>query len=179
LITHYLGDIHQPLHVGAEYFKADGVAFHPIRGADGFADQGGNKLALFTFTDGSFNTTGNLHSFWDGKTVDSAFGKTANTTVARRLAAQTPARWRLKGDAETWAEQMADDILPFAREARTRLEYRNIRIIRDAHFIESGEAREKRGRRRASYLRWSGGVVRNEIHKGGWRLAAVLEEALR
>jgi phage FluMu gp28-like protein len=74
---------------------------------------------------------------------------------------------------------MADGILPFARQARTRLEYRNIRVVPGTHFIESGEARERRGRRRASYSNWAAGVVRNEIHKGGWRLAAVLEEALR
>ena len=179
LLTHYLGDIHQPLHVGADFFNADGAAFHPTQSDEGFADQGGNKLTLFTFTGGSFNATGNLHSFWDGKSVDFAFGKTANTTLARRLAAQTPARWRLRGGVETWAEQMADGILPSAREARTRLEYRNIRVVPGAHFIESGEAREKRSRRRASYSNWAAGVVRHEIHKGGWRLAALLEETLR
>jgi hypothetical protein len=179
LITHYLADIHQPLHVGAEFFNADGVAFHPTPSDEGFADQGGNKLTLFTFTGRSFNATGNLHSFWDGKTVDLAFGNTADTTLARRLASQTPTRWRPRGGVETWAVQMADDILPFAREARTRLQYRNIRVVPGAHFIESGEAREKRSRRRASYSNWAAGVARQEIHKGGWRLAAVLEESLR
>jgi hypothetical protein len=178
LITHYLGDIHQPLHVGAEFFNADGHAFHPTPEDEGFGDQGGNKLTLFTFSGGRFEAVGNLHSFWDGKSVDFAFGKTADATVARRLAAQTPASWRLRGDAETWAEQLADDILPFAREARTRLEYRNIRVVPGAHFIESGEARERRPRR-VAYSNWAAGVVRQEIHKGGWRLAAVLEKALQ
>jgi hypothetical protein len=177
LITHYLGDIHQPLHVGAEFFRADGVAFHPTPGAEGFGDQGGNKLTLFTFSGRRLNAVGNLHSFWDGKSVDFAFGQTPNTTVARRLAAQTPALWRPAGDVETWAKQMANDILPFAREARRRLEYRNINIVSGERFIESGEARERR--RRVSYSRWAGNVVREEIHKGGWRLAAVLEQALR
>lgn len=178
LLTHYLGDIHQPLHVGADFFNADGNAFHPTPSDEGFSDQGGNKLTLFTFSGGSFNAVGNLHSFWDGKSVDLAFGKAANPALARRLAAQTPAGWRLSGGAETWAEQMGDDILPFAREARTRLQYRNIRVVPGAHFIESGEARERRPRR-VSYSNWAAGVVRNEIHKGGWRLAAVLEKSLQ
>jgi len=176
LITHYLGDIHQPLHVGADFFKADGTAFHPVAGAEGFADQGGNKLTLFTFSGKKFNAVGNLHSFWDGKSVDRAFGQTADAAWARQFAAQTPARWKLTGDVETWAEQMANDILPFAREARRRLQYRNIRIVPGEHFIASGEARE---RRRGSYSSWAANVVRQEIHKGGWRLAAVLEQSLR
>lgn len=178
LLTHYLGDIHQPLHVGADFFNAEGHAFHPTPSDEGFEDQGGNKLTLFTFSGGSFKPVGNLHSFWDGKSVDFAFGNAANTTVARRMAAQTPARWRLNGDAETWAEQMADDILPFARQARARLEYRNIRVTPGAHFIDGGDARERRPRR-VSYSNWAAFVVRQEIHKGGWRLAAVLEQALR
>ena len=51
LLTHYMGDIHQPLHVGAEFFDANGKPFHPTPQNIGFADQGGNKLTLFTFVE--------------------------------------------------------------------------------------------------------------------------------
>jgi hypothetical protein len=179
LLTHYLGDIHQPLHVGAEYFDADGNAFHPSTSNHGFGDQGGNKLTLFLVdADGSSRAVGKLHSFWDSQTVNTAFGDESNGSVANRLSRQMPGQWRLNGDAETWALQLADDAMPLAREARTRLEYRSIVIVPDEHEIKSGEAREKRPADR-SYANWSARVVRREIHKGGWRLAALLEQALR
>ena len=179
LLTHYLGDIHQPLHVGAEFFNAAGAPFEPSPGDQGFADQGGNKLVLFTFVNGHLGAVGKLHSYWDGKTVDNAFRTTRDAIIARRLASSQPADWRLSGDAETWAEQMANDILPLAREARTRLQYRNIRIIATSPDIDSGEAWEKTDDGGPIYSRWAAGIVRREIHKGGWRLAALLEEALQ
>lgn len=179
LLTHYLGDIHQPLHVGAEYFDADGNAFGPSNDDLGFADQGGNKLTLFTFVGGKLKPVGKFHGYWDGQTVDNAFGQTANTTVAKRLAAQEPADWQLSGAPETWAEQMANDILPLARQAHTRLTFTNIRITTGAHDIKSGEAKEKHKPGDKFYAVWSANVVKDEIHKGGWRLAALLEETLQ
>jgi hypothetical protein len=178
LLTHYLGDIHQPLHVGAEFFDNAGKAFHPTTSNPGFGDQGGNKLTLFTFTENGHRPVGKLHSYWDSQTVNTAFGDESNSSVARRLARQMPGQWRLNGNAETWALQLANDAMPLAREARTRLEYRNIEIVSGEHEIKSGEAREKRPSDR-SYASWSARVVRREIHKGGWRLAALLEQALR
>ena len=178
LLTHYLGDIHQPLHVGAEYFDADGNPFHPSPSNHGFGDQGGNKLTLFTLAGGDLRAVGKLHSYWDGQTVTKAFGEASNASVATRLARQSPGEWKLSGEAETWAEQMANDILPYAREARSRLEYKNVVIIPDEHEIKSGDARERRVPGH-NYTRWSANVVRFEIHKGGWRLAAILEEALQ
>ena len=179
LLAHYFGDIHQPLHVGAEFFDADGNAFHPSASNHGFGDQGGNKLTLFTFVGGNHRAVGKLHSYWDGQTVNNAFGEATNASVSTRLSRRAPGRWRLSGDVETWAEQMADDALPLAREARSRLEYSNVEIVPDQHEIKSGEARERRRRGNQFYARWAANVVRNEIHKGGWRLAAVLEQTLR
>lgn len=179
LLAHYLGDIHQPLHVGAEFFDENGKPFHPSESNPGFADQGGNKLTLFTFLGGSLQASGKLHSYWDSQTVNNAFGEESNATVASRLARQTPGNWRPSGRAETWAVQMADDVLPLARQARSRLEYRNIEIVSDEHEIKSGEAREKRSPDNQFYSRWAANAVKREIHKGGWRLAALLEQVLR
>jgi hypothetical protein len=179
LLTHYLGDIHQPLHVGAEFFDGDGNPFHPSPSNHGFGDQGGNKLTLFTFVDGDLKAVGKLHSYWDSQTVNNAFGEATNAVVATRLARRAPGSWKLSGEVETWAEQLANNALPLAREARTRLEYRNIDIVPGQHEIKSGEARERRRPGNQFYARWAANVVRSEIHKGGWRLAAVLEEALQ
>jgi len=179
LLAHYLGDIHQPLHVGAEYFDANGAAFEPSSSNKGFADQGGNKLTLFTFVGGKLKSVGKLHGYWDSQTVDNAFGKATNATVAKRLAAQEPADWELSGSPETWAEQMANDILPLARQAHTRLTFTNVDIETGASDIKSGQAKEKKRRSGKNYTAWAAGVVNDEIQKGGWRLAALLEATLQ
>jgi hypothetical protein len=179
LLAHYMGDIHQPLHVGAEYFNAAGKPFKPSTTNKGFADQGGNKLTLFTLVGGKLKSTKkSLHSYWDGQTVTKAFGVTPDSTVAKLLASQQPANWQLTGDPETWAEQMANDILPLAREAHERLSF-DVKSVAGADEIKSGIANEKKKTGGRLYATWSAGVVKKEIQKGGWRLAALLEETLQ
>jgi hypothetical protein len=48
MLVHFIGDLHQPLHVGIA------------------ADKGGNKLQVQWFNDGT-----NLHSVWDTKMIES------------------------------------------------------------------------------------------------------------
>jgi hypothetical protein len=180
LLTHYLGDIHQPLHVGAEFFDNNGKPFQPTTANVGFADQGGNKLTLFTFVDGKLQSAGKFHGYWDSQTVENAFGNQQNATVARRLGSRAPQNWQLSGDTETWAEQLANDILPMAREAHQRLRYKQIKFQTNKPEISSGRAEEKsQGPDGEFYALWAADVVKNEIHKGGWRLAALLEKTVQ
>jgi hypothetical protein len=179
LLAHYLGDIHQPLHVGAEYFDASGNPFEPTTANKGFADQGGNKLTLFTLVHGKEISAGKFHSYWDGQTVENAFGNTPNATVAKSLALKEPKNWKLTGGVETWAEQLANEIMPLAREAHERLEFKTIKFKTGAKDITSGRAEEKKKAGGKFYAIWAGAIVKDEIHKGGWRLAALLEEALQ
>src|SRR3954469_2017574 len=46
LLAHFVGDIHQPLHVGAEFFDKEGHPANPNMTADTLEDQGGNTLTL-------------------------------------------------------------------------------------------------------------------------------------
>jgi hypothetical protein len=180
LLTHYLGDIHQPLHVGAEYFDASRQPFEPTPQNVGFADQGGNKLTLFTFFNGQRRSAGNFHSYWDGQTVQNAFGTQADATIAKRLGAKEPADWELSGDIDTWAEELANDILPTAREAHARLEFKNIQLQSGKPEISNGRAEERTHPAGGTfYALWAADVVKTEIHKGGWRLAALLEQAVQ
>ena len=179
LLAHYLGDIHQPLHVGAEYFNAAGKPFEPNMNNKGFADQGGGKLTLFTLVNGKEESAGKFHGYWDGQTVENAFGTASNATVAQRLARKAPQNWRLTGGAETWAEQLANEILPMAREAHDRLEFTKIQSETGAKDITSGRAEEKKKRGATFYAIWACATVKDEIHKAGWRLAALLEELLQ
>lgn len=180
LLAHYLGDIHQPLHVGAEYFDASGATLEPTAANHGFADQGGNKLSLFTLMKGKETPAGKFHGYWDGQTVENAFGvSTTNAKVAQQLGTKEPANWKLTGGAETWAEQLANEILPAAREAHERLEFKNISATAGHADISSGRAEEKIVPGGKFYALWAAATVKDEIHKAGWRLAALLEEALQ
>lgn len=179
LLTHYLGDIHQPLHVGAEFFDADGKPFGPTTSDRGFASQGGNKLTLFTFFKGKRTSAGKFHGYWDSQTVENAFGSQQNSKVARKLANKEPDDWELNGDISTWSEQLANGMMPISREAHHRLEYKNIEVQSGQRDITSGRCDEKKPSGGPFYAVWAGNVVRNQIHKGGWRLAALLEQALQ
>jgi hypothetical protein len=179
LLTHYVGDIHQPLHVGAEYFDAGGNPFEPTTANKGFADQGGNKLTLFTLVNGKLRSVGKFHSYWDGQTVNNAFGQALDSKIATQLAAKEPESWELNGGVETWAEQLANEILPVAREAHERLEFKKIKSTPGAADITSGRAEVKKKPGVKLYAVWAAGTVKDEIHKGGWRLAALLEELLK
>ena len=179
LLAHYIGDIHQPLHVGAEYFDSGGNAFEPTTANKGFADQGGGKLTLFTFMNGKLVSAGKLHGYWDGQAVQNAFGTALDSKVAQQLANKEPANWKLTGGVETWAEELANEILPLAREAHDRLEFKNVKSKPGESDITSGRAEEKKKPGGAFYAAWAAATVKDEIHKAGWRLAALLEEALQ
>jgi hypothetical protein len=177
LLAHYLGDIHQPLHVGAEYFDDKGNPVEPSDTIKWHGDQGGNKLVLFLLDKGKPKEIGGLHSYWDTMVVDEAFGDKGDAKLALDLAQNEPEDWELTGDPISIARHMADDIMPLAREAHRRLEYSKIKSGGKGD-IDSGRATERAGLD-ASYAAWSQSVVKAEIQKGGWRLAAVLKLALK
>lgn len=179
LLVHYLGDIHQPLHVGAEYFDGDGNPFEPTSSNHGFEDQGGNKLTLFTFVNGKLTSAGKFHGYWDTQTVTNAFGTSADSTIAQQLANRAPANWKLASPVENWAEDLANEIMPLARQAHERLDFTRIKLAPGAKEITSGRGEEKKKSGGKFYATWAQGIVKEEIHKAGWRLAALLEEVLQ
>lgn len=180
LLTHYVGDIHQPLHVGAQFFNADGNPFRPTPANRGFEDQGGNKLDLFTFWKKKLTPAGNLHSYWDTRTVENAFGSMIDANVAQSLANKTPPNWKLNGDAETWSEQMANRMMPVSREAHGRLNFNGVTTKPGKRDILGGRAEEKKKTPGGEfYAIWAASTVKEQIHVGGWRLAALLEQILQ
>src|SRR5207237_10029763 len=46
LLAHYVADIHQPLHVGAEYFDQHGGVADPDKDKLALGDEGGNTFTL-------------------------------------------------------------------------------------------------------------------------------------
>ena len=76
LLAHYVADIHQPLHVGTEYFDARGRLADPDKEKSALADEGGNTFAL-ELSDESPRSRGihskNFHDFWDYDAVNALF----------------------------------------------------------------------------------------------------------
>jgi hypothetical protein len=197
LLAHYVGDIHQPLHVGAQYFDENGKPVNPDVSGPAFADEGGNGLLLILQTAGDHghpHATHKLHGYWDDDAVVTAFdlvrkeiradrsastGQISDGDIARRLAAREPAGWKLPAavGVEDWSVKWADEILPVAREAHERLEFTHIRL-NQTQKTATGQAIEKAQPGGTSYQDWAGQVVRDEIHKAGWRLATLLESVV-
>jgi hypothetical protein len=199
LLAHFVGDIHQPLHVGAEFFDKEGHTSNPNKTADSLEDQGGNTLTLNLSSGGTeVARHSKFHSFWDGETVmanlpalpetmpkEERRAKTdaAKVELIHEFVAHEPKDWRLppsvalKDYAETWA----NEILPLAREAHERLQYKDIapKQTDDGTTVAAGFADEKKSADGVSYYDWAAKTVRGQLHKAGWRLADLLEQALK
>jgi hypothetical protein len=197
LLAHYVGDIHQPLHVGAEYFDANGHEVDPGKDKSALGDQGGNTLEVH-FPGYPPNDAGShpkkLHPFWDEEAVDAMFPETpatmkkaervatlepARQKLVHELATEEPKNWRLPPNVSvrSYSEAWADEILPLAREVHERLVFKNMHAAKPhEQVIAEGEVEEKPGSEH--YRLWASGIVREELHKAGWRLADLLTQAL-
>jgi len=184
LLAHYVGDIHQPLHVGAAFLDLQGKFINPNTDASALPDRGGNDI--------NFGAT-NLHGYWDFDAVESSLsyqrriqGKTSDTLSPHdwgiQLAAKEPANWKPDSTVQPvqWPEKWADEILPIALEAHARLRF----LPREEFDKQNGKsinfwtAVEKPHQGRSSYAVFASKTVEVELHKAGWRLAALLEASL-
>ena len=199
LLAHYVGDIHQPLHVGAEYFDEAGHAVDPDRGKAGLGGEGGNTFVLHLTTGTPQEMTHRalkLHPFWDNEAVmanlpslpltmskEERYEKTerAKRRLIDRFVREEPADWRLPRNVvlKNYAEAWADEILPIAREAHERLRFTNVHAQHEENrVVAAGVAREKSAPDHVAYADWAAKIVREELHKAGWRLADLLKPVL-
>ena len=200
LLAHYVADIHQPLHVGAEYFDAQGRIADPDKDKSALADEGGNTFTLELRDEpprGRGIRKKKLHGFWDYDAVNALFTKVPSTLRKSELQAQIeplkkqlvhemathePLNWRMPAsiDIHNYAELWADEILPVAREAHERLQFINVHPQQEEdRVVAAGEADEKPQPDHMGYRAWATNTVREELHKAGWRLADLLEKTLR
>ena len=199
LLAHYVADIHQPLHVGAAYFDEQGRMMDPEKNKSALADEGGNTFTL-ELSDEPPRRRGirkkKFHGFWDNDTVNALFFqvpialpkaeldmqiKPLKQQLVHEMATHEPRKWQMPSNVsiDSYAEIWADEILPIAREAHSRLEFRNVKPFLDEdRIIATGEAIEKPAPDHALYRAWATNVVRDELHKAGWRLADLLEKIL-
>jgi S1/P1 Nuclease len=199
LLAHYVGDIHQPLHVGAEYFDQQGQVVDPDKDKSALGDEGGNTFTL-ELNDEPPRKRGihkkKFHGFWDNDAVNALFLQGPATLrkgelqtliephkreLIQEMATREPNNWRVPANVsvDRYAEMWADEILPIAREAYARLEFTNVHPQQDeGRIVAAGEALEKPPVDRGLYRVWATNVVRDELHKAGWRLADLLEKIL-
>ena len=199
LLAHCVADIHQPLHVGAQYFDRYGRSTDPDRDKSALADEGGNTFTL-ELSDEPPRRRGvrkkKFHGFWDYDVVNALFPQVPGTLRRKELESQIeplkkdlihdmatrePRNWQMPTNVlvDSYAEMWADEILPVAREAHARLEFRNVKpFVDEGRLVAAGEAIEKPTPDYSLYRRWATSTVRDELHKAGWRLADLLEKIL-
>ncbi len=197
LLAHLVGDIHQPLHVGAQYFDAKGQPVNPARVNESFPDEGGNALRLKLTRDFvAHNRDPKLHSFWDADAVQANLPIYPNTMpkeerrakmdlaeqdLADRLSKQEPKNWKLPNDLPLtgYPEAWANEIMPLARQVHERLRYENVHPqLHRENMVADGEAVERPTNDGLSYSKWAARVVLNEMERAGWRLTDLLARAL-
>jgi hypothetical protein len=165
LLVHYIGDIHQPLHVGAGYL-ADKTFIDPNTFKDAHEDdQGGNRLIWHGEK---------LHLFWDMDAVKIAMTNAQASTVPDYAAAllKRPApKWQTTGTLQQapleWATQSVLKSKP----------------IHDLKVTSHKQVKDRRGVHpewdveptRPDYAQFAAKMVDEQILLAGYRTANVLE----
>jgi hypothetical protein len=180
VLAHMVGDLHQPLHVGAIYFDQD--CQEPVDpnvvgagkpdfgiGTTVVSTNGGNDLKMPNGK--SFHVT-----YWDEGTVVGAMRlagvkKKSIEEFANFIVAHPPEGWQTQGDPETWPVQWATEVLPLANAALTKAD------IGDG----APAGNEERGLQCAwpvtiskDYATWANKQALDQLGKAGFRLAALV-----
>lgn len=187
LLAHLVGDIHQPLHVGAIYYDKETCkqAVDPNLVPGGMpnvvATTGGNDIGLITDEPTpALPPADNLHLFWDSTTIARAMKAAGlagdEQSFARSLAAKAPAGPPSTTDPEKWAEQWAAEALPLAAKAHSNLPPDGIKIDLDERKVQAnGKIKcSWKAKIEQPYADWAQQVAAEQVAKAGFRLAALL-----
>lgn len=185
LIAHLVGDMHQPLHVGAKYFDKtcrkgvdpNRVGTQPKFGVgETIAETiGGNRILLVAKAP-AVPPNRNLHFFWDGTAVAQAMQAAgvggSEADFAKLLAATPPAGWEIKDAVDTWATKWATGMMPLARDAHNRL---TIRKSATPAPVSGPLNCQWETTLDSGYQNWAKDHARTQLAKAGFRLAALLK----
>jgi hypothetical protein len=185
LLAHLVGDIHQPLHVGAKYFKKDcETSIDPNDGGtpptfgigDTVAETMGGNLIYLAPPAPAVPPAANLHFLWDGAAVVRAMQAAgvaqSEQDFAKLLAAAPPDGWETAGPPDTWAVQWATEIMPLAAAAHDRLTIR--KGPKPSPFFNTGGCTWTTTLD-PTYQDWAKEQARVQLAKAGFRLAALLK----
>jgi hypothetical protein len=151
LLAHFVGDLHQPLHVGAIYLDAAGTPVNPDEGAfdENSETAGGNSIS---------EPHGNLHSDWD------AIPKRFGTSADQPMVAEAKAVPRTPGALDNWAATWASDTVMAAHEAFKGLNFTGTGAHKWSVEFDDHQA----------YTRAENQLKEKQIAKAGARLAQLL-----
>lgn len=180
LLAHLVGDVHQPLHVGAAYYdKATCTSqVDPNTVSGGLTNvaptNGGNFIALAAIAPApAAPPADNLHLYWDSVVVNRAMQEAglsgAEQDFARLLASDAPPNWQTAGDPDRWAEQWASEVIATANDAYNRTD-----IAITGQLNAAGKC-EWKAKLEPTYQAWAQGVAYEQLKKAGFRLAALLK----
>lgn len=168
LLAHYVGDMHQPLHMGSIYIDTQNNILDPDMVYDGASENaGGNTLRDPTsaFHPGRGQPPFNLHSQWDA--IPAGYGATgANFGQLLTMASQVPAT---QDEPRTWANQWAGESIVQARIVFAGLSYQWDRA--NKWWLVTGID--------AAYKQRAENLQVEQLSKAGARLAALLEAVLK
>ena len=151
-LAHFLGDLHQPLHVGAVYLNPKGRLLNP----DG---KGGLKKASETHGGNSIlDGKANMHSEWDAIPKDLHAGPDKAVMQRAQQIAVTP------GEIDTWAASWASDTLRAAPAAFIGVSFSGAGKKWNAHYAD-----------RNAYQATQSKLKREQLAKGGARLAQIFK----
>jgi hypothetical protein len=174
LLAHFIGDMHQPLHVGNGFVTPRvPLAFIVPTGPTGWRTTLGGNLLVY----GPENRF-NLHSYWDSHAVNLSMGEEDVPTFSARLLKELPpqAAWRPAGDAETWPAQIATEGL-----ARSKDAHRGVELV--AHLGPDDVRRLAPHRwtieQPSGYDDRARPLVRQQLALAGYRLAETLKAIWR
>nr|WP_290642251.1 S1/P1 nuclease [Aquabacterium sp.] len=133
MLAHFVGDLHQPLHVGAIYLADDGSVVNPDSGSIPLAEvmqtRGGNKLEI---------GVSNLHSEWDDipssitlnglKTGPGKKRRQAMIAAARAVEGMT-------GDLTLWPVTWASDTVTVAQNSFTGLRFSRKGVLKSGNWV--------------------------------------------
>jgi len=155
LLAHLVGDLHQPLHVGAIYIDSHNHATNP--------DAAGQQLDPKTETRGGnsiHDGSTNLHAEWDSISSSIKPDHITATMLNSAKAIQPP-----DGDVTTWAENVASDTVVVSHTAFKGMTFTHTgttKITWTAHFGD-----------RTAYLATKRKVQSAQLTKAGAHLAEI------
>ena len=155
MLTHFMGDLHQPLHVGAVFLGADGKLVdpdiaHQIDPATETA--GGNAIQ---------DQNLNLHHEWDDIPQD------IGDAATRELLADAQVVPASQGAIESWPAAWATDTILVAQDAFKGLSFQLVEPPPRVKWSVSFDDH-------MAYLRSMDAIKRKQLAKGGARLAEIL-----
>jgi hypothetical protein len=169
ILTHLIGDLHQPLHVGGVYLDEKGEQVDPDSSAAERAREhdtttaGGNALVW-----GSATNPSKLHSVWDGGITALGYDQGCPNARTPRPACISLDRARqvhlTSGPVTGWPERWAGDTLMRARDAFEGLSF-GAKVGNRWPVIFANEA---------DYARRRQAMQRSQIEAGGARLSHLL-----